>query len=1109
MAQFKRTLFATSHFGKSFVFTGEYYTRTINTGDVFTGPVQLKIKAELPIQTYDLSTDAWTTPITWTYQAATKTSKTSNVNAKIDFFACADKLSVYFVQQTGGGVAEVTLRNDENVVVKTQLVDTATASVHHFKEEYANYWVSIRNTDGKPLTVAKIDARVASLYAEVYAAPVYTGQKAVEEGIETVFPNKRAVTFPNGLEPDVNGYILGETTAFTNQQAVSVKLILASSDTNPGSSPVIDELVFYSGDIHDYSPSGNWQCAINLNNVASQAGKSFKRTKRVDYKLKKEPLVATTNPNWFDRYCAIRSAGRVIPSSDTSVPSDVNIALTTYWSPETATYRKYKNIVVPRLSLGHKDNGTFIENKEEGAVLYGPISPTAMNYGQTKVVSWNYIQSLLSFPTLARGTEVAIQLYDTPQVDQYLPVYERIVTAGDAPFELPLALSETYQLLYLRMVLRSTNSTQSPVIDKLDISTQFHYSTTLNYQQNNVSGLDNTLPNKPLPGAAVGVKHLATIPAAHFNVPEKGVNRRYQLLYTPTYASEQVVYFGRENGTALENTIFQTNVPDLRVFSQVTPKEPSATTQEMSADTLYWHYQYDGGTVNFPIKTDREVGIDFTPNLVNQKKYRIFLQDGWPKESFTLPVSLTWLEVSNITGRSEASLQLENPLIVLYSGKIAAGTRLDLPNDTHNIDVSLSFKSNNGRFTEQSIWNGNMANDIVVADVTSLRDTVQEWVSEERFFAGILNPNNTRGSYLRTQQLGSLSGNGQVATRNQTATPLFYQDIATHNQVDLADLLLVNNLLHRFGEADELSVAPGETYLLPGTPSLPVIPPEVWLESENPYVVEVMPNTVRKSFDKLILKDTDIQAGSDDEPGIRYTLKESNPKTHTLTRGSIVHGRDAIPYANINRITRITNDTTGVSYSPYTKVGTTETGDFKLNNNTIDWSPTHSGSKEPSVGQSYTVTFTHQVVDSLKVLYTSEYLDKIAYDKLWRSRDVKQHEAIVGPREEQLIDLPAKESFAGYHSRLRNVQYTVEDNDLWVKSSIVSTEQGDKLLLSLNGKDPKRNWHPTIETGFYYLNDQEYYMYSEPVEHTFGEETLPLIEGIVYTEEGMTVFSTE
>ena len=154
MAQFKRTLFATSHFGKSFVFTGEYYTRTINTGDVFTGPVQLKIKAELPIQTYDLSTDAWTTPITWTYQAATKTSKTSNVNAKIDFFACADKLSVHFVQQTGGGVAEVTLRNDENVVVKTQLVDTAPTSVHHFNEAYANYWVSIRNTDGKPLTVA-------------------------------------------------------------------------------------------------------------------------------------------------------------------------------------------------------------------------------------------------------------------------------------------------------------------------------------------------------------------------------------------------------------------------------------------------------------------------------------------------------------------------------------------------------------------------------------------------------------------------------------------------------------------------------------------------------------------------------------------------------------------------------------------------------------------------------------------------------------------------------------------------------------------------------------------------------------------------------------------
>ncbi len=43
-----------------------------------------------------------------------------------------------------------------------------------------------------------------------------------------------------------------------------------------------------------------------------------------------------------------------------------------------------------------------------------------------------------------------------------------------------------------------------------------------------------------------------------------------------------------------------------------------------------------------------------------------------------------------------------------------------------------------------------------------------------------------------------------------------------------------------------------------------------------------------------------------------------------------------------------------------------------------------------------------------------------------------------------------------------------------VRSSSVGT---------LNGKDPSKNWHPEIQKGYYYLKEQEHYLYSRAIKN--------------------------
>lgn len=1095
MAQFKRNLFGTSYFGKSYAFTGEYYTRILNVEEAFSGHVDVSLKVDLPNTKYlPNDTSIFTYQQKWEIQSNNKIKSTGT--SPLSAFVCASKIEFDF-DSTSVGSMQINIEDDFGKTIYTTTFDSNTNKKFTYYSEFRNLWVTIiPSSASSPIVLNALNARTSSIAVELLSHEEYISQDPNDLNTTT------KITFPLNLEVDSNGYIHGLTeTAQVNKKAVGLRIILASSESRQEASPVVDTIKLSSGDMSKFSEKGSWYAAINMNNVAEDKGVQFKRTKRLDFSVKQNSF--TSDLNWMEEYLEIRSASKdLVVAGDSSIPTDLDLMSSYYWSPETATYRTYNNNVYDRLSLGHNHNGSFTENKEYGTILLGPFSKEIFPYINSTLTHWQKLVSAYSFPTDTNGTYLKIQVWNTNKIDQFLPVYEKSLTRNNMNPEIILELAQHYEEIYIGLVFYSTVKTQSPVFDFLNISYELKYDKIINYNSK-ISGLDNMFTDIQYPEAPEGTKLLHTINTSSFSVPSNAINKKYTLKYQPKYPNQQFVYFGNQESVELANPNQQGDISTIRVFSRVTPETPRASVFTVPSDRLYWHFQYDGGTVGYPHTTEKEIGTAFTPSLIQNKNYRFAIINGWPNESLTLFSNLSWEEIAEITSSNVDVLKDLNPNIILYNNLIQKDTVIQLENKTKNKNVNFVFESNNRMITEKSVWNGQQENDTLLARAVAANDNVIDWVSEERLFAGIINPNNQEESYVRTQSLGLGAEVSDRIIQHTDNQPINYYDLAQRERVNLADLMLANNLLHQYSNAKDIYVESGESIIIPAPPSLPEIPSNVFYDSENPYFIEVIPNSIIKSYDGIPILDNYLIAGSDDELPVQYTTIESEVKEHVLTRGDFAHGVDVLPYANIERIISIRNNVNGVTYTPYTKGGTTESGDYYLENGMINWAPNHVGSKEPSTGHTYTVRFTNNIIDSLKIIYTSDYYEKLSYNKLWRSKEIKEITAVVSPDQDVWLDLPNKEDYSDYQDHINKVDYVIEDSDLWVKSSLEETQNGPKIKLSFEGKDPKRNWYPTINKGFYYINDQEYYLYSEPIQHHFGPESIPVIENVYYNSNGL------
>lgn len=1104
MAQFKRNLFNTSYFGKSYSFVGEYNSRIINVGEPFTGFVDVSLKIKLPvISHYPKDGDFYTINNNWKINTA-GTTLTSNSDVALPLFFCADIITIVFDTTSTGNVL-IRTKDDTGKIIDTNTIDTNTVKSYKIELPYGNKWIDLKPVTSTDVIVLKqANARVSSVRGEVLTNKTYVSQDP------STLVNVVPIVFPSILKPDGNGFIYGKSSvSVTNQSAIGVKLYLTSSDDRQISSPEVDTIKISSGDISRYTKKGSWQASLNMNNIADNEGLVFKRTKRLDFVVNAPSAYTSNDINWMDKYLEIKTTSKdlTIVGDKTNV-TDSELVNPSFWGPETASYRKYNNVVSPRIALRNNKVGDSTENKEYGTVLFGPFSKESMPYINTKLKQWSSLQLAYSLPTNTNNTYFNIQVYTTKDTVNTLPIFEKTISGYESSPIIPIELTTLYEEIYIGITFNSTTKTQTPVIDSLNLNYELEYNKIINYNSE-ISPMDNSRDSIQYPQLPEGTKLMGTINTSTFGVPSVALNKKYTVNFKPLYPSQQIIYFGDINGNSISDTNKVNHQPVLYVFSRVTAKTPTASTLEVPNNELYWHYQYDGGSVSLPFTNEKELSTQFTPSLKQNKTYRFYIRKGWPSESFNVPVNMTWSEIAEIVGESETELKQINKNIVTYNNKVQGNTVIELPNGTVNPNVKLSFTSTpNALSSKISTWNKNTKNDRVKAEVIGTNQEVVEWKSEERIFAGIINPNNIQGNYVRTQTLLSNSESNSQLVKYTGTSPISYLDISKTKKINLADLLLVNNLLDEYGNANNQFVQPGENYLVPAKPSLPNIPSNVFYEGTNPYYIEVIPNTIVKSFDGVIIDDSYLISGSDDEPGVQYQTTESEEKQHVLTRGSVLNGIDVLPYSNVSKINSITNNTTGVTYTKYLKSGTTETGDYYLENGMINWGPRQAGSKEPAPGDTYTVKFTNKIVNQVKIIYTTNYKEKLSYNKLWRSKEIKEYSAVVTPKQDAYLDLPEPSTFSDYYTGLTNIDYVIQDSDLWVKNTIEETPNGKKVRLSLEGKDPKRNWFPTINKGFYYLNDQEHYMYSEPIKYTFNEDVVPIIEKVTYNKTGLNMIPT-
>lgn len=1083
MAQFGKHFFGSSYFGKASTFTGVYEAEPIDAGDAFDGKIDLKIKATLPSVSYKADGESVSFPIKtdWTFHGTKATSKKTNAQAAI--LVCAEIIDVKFETGAGKGSAVLVLKK-ESTILETKTIDTTTVSNYTFSVPYGDYYLEIKAFNEKPITFLSVDAKVSKVSTEVRTATIHNANGTYNWSAWSDVP----LTYRTE-------HLMGSSEAVVKKRYVQVRIHLASSDTKV--SPFIDRIETSSGDISKYSRKGYWYAAIDMNQVSSQSSKTFKKVKRLEWKENQTEKSSST----------IRSTSAL----NNRYPTDVEVKNPNYWHPETAPYTVIRDGTsfgkpYSRISLGEKGNGTFTESLNMGYAVKGPYSPRTASLANTSIIKWLSWDSIHNYPTINKDVKITFSFYKTldDATIQQDALYE--VTSPEKINQKTLDLYQNTYVgdLYLGILIERIPGRQSPVVDRVDMYASMQYTSprSLGSYSNLLSGLDGLENNE------IGKKKLRDLNVTDFNFPSeqqtleynreaiKRSKRNVSISYTPKYPSQTKIGFGKDQYFSNKSFMYNESA-DLSIWSEVIAQEPSASTFEVKPDRIYWHYNYDGGNVGFPNTTERDLGSDFTPNLIQRKMYRFQLTEGWMQESFVLPKSMQWEEIAENFDVKLDELIGENPNTKLYNGKVPSGIKILLPNYTKNPNVSISFVDGlNGNFklTEKSSHNKN-GNDRIRALIPSLIEKEVDWTSEEVIFKGILNKNNEFSSYVQTK----------FSSTNNTGERIHKVNKDFETAKTLADLYFIDKDSIVLENNGKEKWTYGELVVIPGNLTLPALSPDAYFLEENPYKITIIEDSVKKTLNNKRLKEEIVEFGSQDEQGISYKMIESEPQVLTIKHSSVLNTKDVLPYAKIFSVSRIQNVKTGVVYTPYKKTGTTEVGDYQIIGNVIDWSTANSGSKEPAANEELKVTLTYGIVDYIKIVATSKYKEQISEDRLWRSKEIKTLKGTVTPSKDIYLPLPKKEEFTDFNKEFKKVEYIVEDNDLWVQTSIKDNGNDKVLFATLNGEDPKRNWYPTIETGFYYLNDQEYYLYSEPIEHEYGKEHIPIVENVIYKNEGISL----
>lgn len=1062
MAQFNKSFFGSSLFGYTNAFSGTYTTDALDAEEPFTGLVRAELSASLPTKTYlasdpgmaKLPTGAWTG------------GTSSTIGATIDFTLSTERVTLAFASGSTGSV-KVELLDPATETGASQTIDTSTTKTLQLSLPYNSYILRMTVVSGT-VVFTQVDAQVTSMTLQMRS-----GNRSGDVMSWTPY---ETVTLTNEA-----GVLTGTSTSVSNKRFVQFAITLATSDDTV--TPLLNKMIASSGDTKKRTANGKWQVAIDLTKAAQDKGVSFRKAKRVLWKEKKPDGTSLV----------IRTTSR------SAFPTDQQLIDDTNWGALTAPYRLINNTGT---SFGQALDRVYLKTGVQKAALTGKIlrpSNYGLNEATVKRAQWLRWDDQSDYPVpknkgaLAQaGLQITYEWYRNQTGPQNGETAIWRVRHPETALGREMSIPEEYVAgnYYPRILLERSAGEGTPVVDGLTFDATMNFdslaaqamTTTEISANDNGTGItklqsvdSKTIPWPVTDGKVTNTQSLADNP------------RQVKIQYVTSYPTQVKAYFKSKASSTSDRTVIDIPAGGTlldEVYVAVTALEPTATTTGVAANRLYFHYLMDGGTVQYPLETKRPLGTDFSPDLLRNKKYRFSLTNGWPTQRDKVPYAMTWTELAEFLSVNEAKLIAANPNTKLYGGKVPAGKEVLLPNETANPLIQLKFNTGKS-WTDESAWNGT-TNDVVTASIPTMGDYgYSEWRSEEKVYTGYLNVNDTKKFYDRVQ--------GNLKTPLAETTYLVragetYESIAKRRGINAVDLMRAN---------DDKPLKEGMTIRLISTLELPILLPQVLTDGPNPYQIEIIEGSIQKR-DGAKLTIDQLKASA----ALSYTTRLSDPVTVRIVRGQVVNGKDFLKHAGVKQVLSVKNVTTGTVYAPVVKT-TTTTGDYLLTGNFIDWSASHTGSREPSAGQMYDVTYQYDIVDSLRYTVDSDYHEQAGYDILWRSPEVKVIEGTCSPDYDFKTLLPAASTFLDYRGNVEDVTYVIEDNDLWVKTYTKKEADGTYLIGTMDREDPKRNWYPEMQTGFYYEEDQEYYLYSEPVRLRFEEDQLSIMKNVTFEEEGV------
>lgn len=591
----------------------------------------------------------------------------------------------------------------------------------------------------------------------------------------------------------------------------------------------------------------------------------------------------------------------------------------------------------------------------------------------------------------------------------------------------------------IKMTIERRVDKASPAVEQISLISNMIYEERKFTENYGFSAVDNSNTGEQM------ILDMATLV---FNPPAEATAPTYFLEDKTERPRDVMLYLESTNNlsSSISRPNYSSNRNDkiwARVFEDKTVKDGTITG-------VYKHYQYGGGSAILSQPNEVVLAPSFTPALDTSKQYRYFVHNGW-----------------------------FNP------------DKQVMTDNTVNDHISVFWKSQQTstrtQITEQSSHNAivksmtdKTSDSIVIEVIESSTWGEVDWVSEEKIYFGKVNLNDEKDDYVR-KHVTPESGDS-VEIKYKVIEGDTYATIATKFLMEEDDIRYVNG-----AEVGQPLV--GSTIIIPPRIVLPKINPAARV-TENPYRVDIIYNSVKQGGkivpeDRIIVGDLVIE-----EEEVTITKER-------VVRGDIAGGKDLLGNAKVTSIVGIWNS---IDDPVQASVYIADT-DFILDGNFIDWSPSGALSTEPAVGNAYYVTYKCMKPKTVTVTMRSDYQEQGGIDRVWRSSEVKEYSGVCAPGIDHKAELPSPATWDGASSpEIDDLTYIIEDNDLWVKTWIEYDPNTDKYYVigSLQDHIPKENWFPYIHTGYYYIGQDEYYLFSEPITVTPSDDEIARSENVGY-----------